>query len=455
MVSTKTTKKKVSSSKPSVSSSSCKYKKVGETKDSAHKCVYVKTGSGTGSGSDKTSKYYTASIVDGKRKYKVYNGEVKRVQKGRGGVNQRGWGLGDLMGCRGGSCTTTNVVNPKLRSNGGKWNTFVNNLNTNEQQQGFKQVVTNFGYITAGIKSVTDNQENEYYDLFSYIGSIWGQFLTFCTVYDNTKQRYHTNEDFNNIYYDFMLFLNDVKYKRIPMPNFFQKNNLPYNLFMNDIHYMNQLTSRVKTEEIESLNEITKKWRAERNILLKSIDWSKQNTNTNNSQRTNRGKLNNSKDVEYTVYIDRTNVKYDYRTTLPESIREYDTNVVNNPDRIEQWRHKRNNYKDFYIKYKWLVLDDNDDMVNIKGLDKPLSLYDAVLRCSIYVNNRSQKLQLIRKGRDPIITQDINNALTKISNAMDDDFRKGNWDELKIKEKKFMNTLLKRNNTNNKNNNVY
>jgi len=82
MVSTKTTKKKGSSSKPSssASSSSCKYKKVGETKDSARKCVYVKTGTATGS--DKNSKYYTASIVDGKRKYKVYNGEVKRVQKG-------------------------------------------------------------------------------------------------------------------------------------------------------------------------------------------------------------------------------------------------------------------------------------------------------------------------------------------------------------------------------------
>lgn len=84
MVSTKTTKKKVSSSKPSSSTSSCKYKKVGETKDSAHKCVYVKTGTGTGSGSDKTFKYYTASIVDKKKKYKVYHGELKRVQKGKG-----------------------------------------------------------------------------------------------------------------------------------------------------------------------------------------------------------------------------------------------------------------------------------------------------------------------------------------------------------------------------------
>ncbi len=102
MVSTKTTKKKVSSSKPS-SSASCKYKKVGETKDSAHKCVYVKTGSGTGSGSDKNSKYYTASIVDGKRKYRVYNGEVKRVQKG--GVYSR-----RVPVCMGSNCI--NVVHP-------------------------------------------------------------------------------------------------------------------------------------------------------------------------------------------------------------------------------------------------------------------------------------------------------------------------------------------------------
>lgn len=103
MVSTKTTKKKVSSSKPS-SSASCKYKKVGETKDSAHKCVYVKTGSGTGS--DKTSKYYTATIVDGRRKYKVYNGEVKRVPKtGNGRVTQRGGLLSGFLGCSGDSCS--------------------------------------------------------------------------------------------------------------------------------------------------------------------------------------------------------------------------------------------------------------------------------------------------------------------------------------------------------------
>jgi hypothetical protein len=58
----------------------------------------VKTGSGTGSGSDKTSKYYTASIIDGKRKYKVYNGEVKRVpKKGRGGGKQLGGAPEDAM----------------------------------------------------------------------------------------------------------------------------------------------------------------------------------------------------------------------------------------------------------------------------------------------------------------------------------------------------------------------
>lgn len=67
--------KKGSSSK--TSSFSSKYKKVGETKDAPHRCVYKKV-DGTG----KMSKNYVAKIIDGKRKYKVYNGDVIKVQKG-------------------------------------------------------------------------------------------------------------------------------------------------------------------------------------------------------------------------------------------------------------------------------------------------------------------------------------------------------------------------------------
>lgn len=101
MVSTTQKTMKKGSSSTTSSSYSSTHKKVGNTKDAPHRCVYIKTGS-----IDKTPKYYVATIVDGKRKFKVYKGNVKMLQK-NGRVKQRGGEMNGFL---------TNVQsNPEIR----------------------------------------------------------------------------------------------------------------------------------------------------------------------------------------------------------------------------------------------------------------------------------------------------------------------------------------------------
>lgn len=221
MVSTKTTKKKVSSSKPSSSTSSCKYKKVGETKDAPNRCVYVKTG-----GTDKNPKYYTATIVDGKRKYKVYNREVKRVATtGNGGVNQGGGSWLGKLGCSGSSCTR-NVQQPRLKytvtpiqppreaniriklylSSSTKCYLYLKSTNSNE-------------YIVMG----KDDLNEAYVD-----GGSNGYGIFFYAKLGDTIEINEQNDSFNNKYLDFKFTVTNSTTKRSYTKRFHTDSKLEY-----------------------------------------------------------------------------------------------------------------------------------------------------------------------------------------------------------------------------------
>jgi hypothetical protein len=325
MVSTKTTKKKVSSSKPSSSTSSCKYKKVGETKDSAHKCVYVKTGTGTGSGSDKTSKYYTASIVDKKKKYKVYHGELKRVQKGKGWGKQLG---GELEGTiypreryiqQTSSSPTTlhntvakqqqpmTVRATQLRSHGGKLNNLVNNLNINEQQQ----VSNKGGEITWHWKDVSSHivdilrtyntSSGKGYEqyLMGYDGFLkpYGKHHAKLSPAVKSFNEYHAryNTLFNRILLslqnlktisdntDLMTILNDFKnyfmtdFLNEKIPQRYDNTNTisSYHIFMHDVYYLEELQEINRKATNNTINvfiEATSNWSIERKKLLETLE---------------------------------------------------------------------------------------------------------------------------------------------------------------------------------------
>jgi len=510
MVSTKSTKKKVSSSKPSSSASSCKYKKVGETKDSAHKCVYVKTGTATGS--DKNSKYYTASIVDGKRKYKVYNGEVKRVQKGGWGL-----GLGGLMGCSGANCTNGGV-DTLLHKKG---NVEKANLQrraapptTSNTQQSSK--IGMFTYISNYIENKVNNNDDPHYELFWGLNQSWSQFLAFCTKF----KYHHKYQDIYDIYDDFNKLVHNLD--EIPLPNYRAPNNYPYKLFIMDIDYMDELVSKAKQPE-SSLQEITTKWRTDRINLLTSIKNNAQNKtqsqpNKNSTQQTktqyqdtytiveggshvrkpyfSRNELNsmsiqklkndykgivsmgnvddkmakygdlidkvidqkeknknstplhqkgNGEKVEYTVYIKNMKLMKEL-TTLPESIKKYDTMKSSFDDdeyQKKDWRYRRDNYEDFYIKYDWVVSDENNQVVEIPFMNNPLSLFEVVTKCEVYVKQGEQKLKLKRIGNKPQITLSDQQNLKKYSNDIDYAFDQSDWDKIKAVSTNFSNILNK------------